>query len=47
MRHFKGNIIEPYSAGGIARGLNQRAVLVMKEEGVDISQHASKEVGLL
>ena len=32
-RQLKGNIIEPYSAGIIARGLNQRAVQVMAEVG--------------
>ena len=46
-RHLKGKVIEPYSAGMVAHGLNPRAVLVMKEAGVDISQHTSKEVGSL
>ena len=46
-RRLKGNIIEPYSAGVIARGLDPRAVLVMEEAGVDISHHISKEVGSL
>ena len=44
-RHLKGNIIEPYSAGVIAQRLNVRAVRVMKERGVDISQHYSKDIG--
>ena len=44
-RNLKGDIIEPYSAGVIASGLNPRAVQVMKEAGVDISHHISKEVG--
>ena len=43
-RHLKGNIIEPYSAGVIAQRLNIRAVRVMKETGVDISQHFSKDI---
>ena len=43
-RHLKGNIIEPYSAGIVAHGLNPRAVRVMKEAGVDISKHTSNEV---
>ena len=43
-RHLKGNIIEPYSAGVIAQRLNTRAVRVMKETGVDISQHFSKDI---
>jgi arsenate reductase len=46
-RHLKGDVIEPYSAGMIAHGLNTRAVVVMKEAGVDISGHLSKEVGSL
>ena len=43
-KHLKGNIIEPYSAGIVAYGLNPRAVRVMKEAGVDISGHTSDEV---
>ncbi len=43
-RHLKGNIIEPYSAGIVAHGLNPRAVRVMEEAGVDISGHTSDEV---
>ena len=43
-RHLKGNIIEPYSAGIVAHGLNPRAIRVMKEAGVDISKHTSNEV---
>ena len=46
-RHLKGDVTEPYSAGMIAHGLNARAVEVMKEAGVDISGHLSKEVGSL
>jgi arsenate reductase len=43
-KHLKENIIEPYSAGIAAHGLNPRAVRVMKEAGVDISEHTSDEV---
>ena len=43
-KHLKGNTIEPYSAGIVAHGLNPRAVRVMKEAGVDISEHTSDEV---
>jgi len=46
-RALKGNIIEPYSAGVEARGLDPRAVRVMLEAGVDISGHRSKHVGEL
>ena len=44
-RHLKGDVIEPYSGGMTAYGLNPRAVLVMVEAGVSISHHTSKEVG--
>ena len=43
-RHLKGDIIEAYSAGIETHGLNQRAIAVMKEAGVDISGHRSKNV---
>ena len=46
-RHLKSKVIEPYSAGIIAQGLNPRAVTVMKETGVDISHHFSKDVGFV
>jgi arsenate reductase len=41
-RHLRGDVIEPYSAGIAAHGLNPSAVLVMAEAGVDISRHRSK-----
>ena len=44
-QYLKGKVIEPYSAGIIAHGLNPRAVAVMKETGIDISHHSSKDVG--
>ena len=43
-RHLKDSVIEPYSAGIETHGLNPNAVLVMKEEGVNISGHRSKNV---
>ena len=43
-RHLKGDKIEAYSAGVEKHGLNQMAVRVMAEEGVDISNHTSKLV---
>jgi len=46
-RHLKGDIIEPYSAGVETHGLNQNAVRVMAEVGVDISSHRSKHVSEL
>jgi arsenate reductase len=41
-RYLKGDTIEPYSAGIETHGLNQHAVQVMAEAGVDISHHRSK-----
>lgn len=43
-RRLKGDVIEPYSAGIETHGLNQNAVKVMAEAGVDISGHRSKHV---
>ncbi len=43
-RHLKGEVIEPYSAGIEAHGLNPHAVRVMAEAGVDISGHRSKHL---
>ena len=43
-RHLKGDLIEAYSAGIEAHGLNSDAVRVMAETGVDISNHRSKRV---
>jgi arsenate reductase len=43
-RRLKGSVIEPYSAGIEMHGLNARAVTVMAEAGVDISNHRSKHV---
>ena len=41
-RHLKGEIIEAYSAGIEKHGMNQLAVKVMAEAGVDITQQRSK-----
>jgi arsenate reductase len=46
-RQLKGDLIEPYSAGIETHGLNQDAVRVMEESGVDISWHKSKHVNEL
>ena len=40
-RHLKSDILEPYSAGIEKHGLNQMAVKVMAEAGIDISKQAS------
>jgi len=41
---LKGDLIEPYSAGIETHGLNEKAVTVMAEVGIDISGQRSKHV---
>ena len=41
-RYLRGGVIEPYSAGIERHGMNERAVRVMAEAGVDISGQHSK-----
>ena len=43
-RHLKSESIEAYSAGVETHGMNEKAVAVMAEAGVDISRHRSKHV---
>ena len=43
-RHLKADRMDAYSAGLVARGLDPRAVRVMREAGVDISGQRSKTV---
>jgi arsenate reductase len=43
-KHLKGDVIEAYSAGVKPHGMNEVAVQVMKEAGVDISRQSSKHV---
>lgn len=43
-RHLRGDIINAYSAGVETHGMNSRAMEVMYETGVDISDHHSKLV---
>lgn len=43
-RHILGNRVEVYSAGTHPSVVNPKAVLVMREAGVDISSHRSKSV---
>jgi len=43
-RHLHDKTIEPFSAGLIRHGLDQRTVKVMAETGVDISEQISKTV---
>ena len=43
-QQLKGDVIEPHSAGTDPHGMNERAIKVMAEAGVDISKHTSKHV---
>ena len=43
-RELGKGLIEPYSAGLIAAGVNLRATRVMKEAGIDISGQKSEEI---
>jgi len=43
-RALKGDRIDVYSAGIETHGLNPKAVKVMKESGIDISDHKSRNV---
>ena len=47
VRHLKGDVIEPWSAGIEKHGMNDKAVRVMAEAGVDISDHHSKLISEL
>jgi len=44
---LKSDLVQPFSAGVEARGLDPDAVRVMAESGVDISAQQSKQVGQL
>lgn len=46
-RHFHSDWLEASSAGVEKHGMNQNAIQVMKEAGVDISSHSSKLLGEL
>ena len=46
-RHLKSDVIEAFSAGIETHGMNENAVRVMKEAGVDISEQRSKHVNEL
>jgi len=43
-RHYGGDRIEVYSAGLEPKGVNPRAVQVMREVGIDISNHTSDHI---
>lgn len=44
LRHFAANQAEIYSAGVETHGVNPKAIEVMKEAGIDISQHTSNNM---
>lgn len=44
LKHFAGNKAEVYSAGIEAHGVNPRAIAIMKEDVIDISNHTSNTV---
>lgn len=44
VRHLKGEILEPYSAGLEKRKLDPKAIQVMAEVGIDISKQQSKTI---
>ena len=43
-REYGKGLIEPYSAGLMAAGVHPRAIAVMKELGIDISNQNSQEI---
>ena len=44
LRHFAQDKAEVFSAGVETHGVNPKAILVMKEDGIDISGHTSNHV---
>lgn len=44
LRHYAGNKAAVYSAGVETHGVNPKAVAVMKEEGIDLSNHSSNNI---
>lgn len=44
LRHFANGKAEVYSAGVETHGVNPKAIAIMKEDGVDISQHTSNNI---
>ncbi|MCD4846729.1 MAG: arsenate reductase ArsC [Candidatus Aegiribacteria sp.] len=43
-RNMKGDVLEVFSAGIVAHGLNSLAIQVMREAGVDITEQWSKTI---
>lgn len=44
MKYFAGSRAEVYSAGIETHGVNPKAIAIMKEDGIDISNHTSNHV---
>lgn len=44
LRHFAGDRAQIFSAGVETHGVNPSAILVMKEDGIDISGHTSNNM---
>lgn len=44
LRHFAGDRAQLYSAGVETHGVNPKAIAVMKEDGIDISNHTSNHI---
>lgn len=44
LRYFANNKAEIYSAGIETHGVNSRAIAIMKEDGIDISNHTSNNI---
>lgn len=44
LKHFAGDSAEIYSAGVETHGVNPKAILTMKEDGIDIANHTSNNI---
>ena len=44
LRHFAGARAQVYSAGVETHGVNPKAIAVMKEDGIDITNHTSNHI---
>ncbi len=44
LRHFAGSSAEIFSAGVETHGVNPRAIAIMKDDGIDISNHTSNNI---
>lgn len=44
LKYFAGDKAEVYSAGVETHGVNPKAISIMKEDGIDISNHTSNNV---